>query len=80
MKSTMALPNFLSYVDFQNAAKVNSLHACFSTHMLKNKELLSLNQWHLTIVHTDRTVSFNVSNDKSCYHSDEKPSPAHLRT
>ena len=33
----------------------------FVTHMLENKELLSLKQWHLKIRYRDRIVSFNVS-------------------
>ena len=44
-------------------------------HMLQNKELLSLKQWHFKIGYTDRTVSFIVSNGISCYHSDRKLHP-----
>ena len=46
-------------VDFQNTEKVQSLLTCFTNHMLQNKELFSLKQWHLRICYTDRNVSFN---------------------
>ena len=38
---------------FASAEKVRCPHACFATHMLQNKELLSLKQWHLKIGYRD---------------------------
>ena len=34
--------------------------ACFATHMLENKKLLSLKQWHLKIGYPDKIVSCNT--------------------
>ena len=44
MKMTLIFPYFMSYMDFQNAEKTRSPHAFFATHMLQNKEMLSLKQ------------------------------------
>ena len=38
------LPNFVLYVDLQNAEKMGSIHTCFATHILQNKELFLLKQ------------------------------------
>ena len=54
MERTLKLPYFVLYMDFKNAEKCKVHHACFATHMLQNKELLSLKQlWHLKIGYTE---------------------------
>ena len=71
---TLALPEFLSYVDFQRTQKVQSPHTCFTTNMLQNKELLPLllKQWYLKIGYTDRTVSFIAFKRKLCLNECKK--------
>ena len=44
----------------------------FPPHMLQNKELLLLKQWHCKVVYTDRTVSIKLSNSICCDHIDLK--------
>ena len=48
VKRTLAIPYFLSYVDFKSAEKVRFPRTCFTTHMLQNKGL-SRKQWHHNI-------------------------------
>ena len=54
VKTTLALPYLLLYVDFREG----EVPPHFTIHMLQNKELLSLKQWHLIIGYIDRTMSF----------------------
>ena len=60
VKRTLILPYFVQYMDNRNAEKPRSPHTCFATHILQNKKLLSLKQWHLKIGYTDIIMSFNV--------------------
>ena len=41
LKMTLALPEFLKYVDFQSPEKVRFPRTCFTTHMVQSKELSS---------------------------------------
>ena len=50
--------------------KARSPYACFVTHMLQNKVLLSLNQWHLKIHYKEGAWVLTLSNGISCYHSE----------